>query len=108
MFARKFRLPAQIPLDNAHTYLLDIALVKIKENGLSYNRYGFVVSKKISKRAHVRNRVKRRFRVCIEKLHPLLRSGYDVLFVLKSSAVKEETQDICTKLHVQLGKYVVK
>ena len=52
-------------------------------------RFGFVISKKIAKRAHDRNRLKRRLReICRHDLLPRLRPGTvaDALFVTRTPA----------------------
>lgn len=53
------------------------------------SRFGFVISKKIAKRAHDRNRLKRRLReICRWQIIPFLRPGMaaDVLFVTRAPA----------------------
>ena len=92
MFAKKFRLPASITFSQSKTIHSFSFSVKIQQNTLAYNRYGFVVSKNISKRAHIRNRTKRRFRACIEQLHKNLIIGSDMLFILKSTAVHVKSE----------------
>ncbi len=106
MFAKKFRLPAAVTLSQAQVFASPLFLLKITKNHLMYNRYGFVVTKKISKRAHIRNRTKRRFRVCVEKVHPTLLQGQDMLFVLKQAAVTEKTNVLCEEINKHLQKFL--
>ncbi len=54
-----------------------------KRNGLSCNRVGITVSKKIGK-AVVRNRAKRRLREVFRTNLPLLKTGYDFVLVARS------------------------
>src|SRR5258706_7046228 len=96
MFARKYRLPAKIRLDNSKNVHSPFFIVKISKNTLVHNRYGFIISKKIDKRATVRNRVKRRIRACIEELHPKMVTGYDLLFIIKKEAIATDTKDYYT------------
>jgi len=52
-------------------------------------RFGFVISKKVAKRANVRNRIKRRLaEICRLDVLPRLRAGapVDALFVARSAA----------------------
>lgn len=70
--------------------------LKISPNGESVSRFGFVVSKKIDKRAVARNRIKRKFRNCIEKNLGKIASGYDFLFILKKNIQEESYCEIIT------------
>lgn len=52
-------------------------------------RIGFVISKKVARRAHERNQLKRRLReICRTRLLPALHpeSGFDAVFVARASA----------------------
>lgn len=52
---------------------------KFSHNGAEDTRIGFVVSKKISKKAVVRNKIKRRLRESAREIIPNLISGYDIV-----------------------------
>lgn len=56
--------------------------VRLAPNGLSYNRYGFVVAGRLGK-AVVRNKVRRRMREATRLLHPNLVPGYDVILIAR-------------------------
>jgi ribonuclease P protein component len=107
MFARKFRLPATVSLTHAQFISSQLFSLKIAKNNETHNRYGFVVTKKISKRAHIRNRTKRRFRSIMEKLHPVLSQGNDLLFILKAAAVGKETGELSQELQKVLNKLII-
>jgi ribonuclease P protein component len=63
-------------------------LLTFVENDLSYNRYGFVTSKKLGN-AVVRNRTKRRLREATYQLHPRLVQGYDIVVVARPAVVEQ-------------------
>ncbi len=51
------------------------------------SRFGITVSKKVSKLAVIRNRLKRQISAAIQTLLPQIREGYWVVVVVRSSAV---------------------
>jgi ribonuclease P protein component len=57
-------------------------ILKFRENGNEYSRFGFVVSKRVAKSAVVRNRTRRLARAIIEQSLGEIRKGYDMLFIL--------------------------
>src|SRR5258708_2252378 len=91
MFQKKFRLPASTRLSRPQTQYSPFFITKFSSNNLEQNRYGFIVSKKVDKRAVLRNRLKRRFRSQVEQLHTEIQQGYDFLFLLKKEAIEQST-----------------
>jgi ribonuclease P protein component len=57
-------------------------------NGLSHNRYGLVTSSRIGG-AVVRNRMRRLLREALRSLNPQLRSGFDVVFVVRQPLTQQ-------------------
>ncbi len=57
------------------------------KNGLSYNRFGFSVSKKVGNSV-VRHRVKRRFVEVYRRMQSYLPAGYDIVVIGKKAAFK--------------------
>jgi ribonuclease P protein component len=75
--------------------------LKVSENGLGLSRFGFIVSQKISKKAVLRNKIKRRLRELIGKRIKKLKKGIDYVFVALPSLEKKEfkdTEEILEKL----------
>lgn len=68
-------------------------LLKTLKNDLNASRFGFVVSKKISKKANVRNKIKRRLREIIRLEIKSLKPGTDNLFVALPGLEKKEKFD---------------
>jgi len=64
--------------------------LRCRPNNLSQSRWGFVVSKKVDKRAVMRNKIKRRLRAIVRQNLPRLRSGFDVM-VLTRAEIKALT-----------------
>ena len=65
------------------THYSGLAILKILANGLEYNRYGFVVGRRVGK-AVVRNRVRRLLRESARCLAS--RQGWDVVLIARRQA----------------------
>lgn len=52
--------------------------MKVVRNGLEESRFGFVVSNKVSKKAVVRNKIRRRLRASVGKRMKEIAPGHDV------------------------------
>ncbi len=74
-------------------------VLKTMRNDLGVNRFGFIVSQKVAKKANIRNKIKRRLREII-RLN-LLKSDSDNLFITLPGMEKNdfaETKRIAEKL----------
>lgn len=81
--------------------------LKALENGLSVNRFGFIVSSKISKRAVIRNKIKRRLREIIHKNIIDMKKGFDVVILVRPNIVdcdfgeiKEDVEKLLKKIKI--------
>ena len=109
MLKRKNRLPSSDLFKNVFLKGNKVGnrcfvLIYLK-NDLSYSRVGIIVSKKVSKLATVRNKIKRRIRNCIRELLPYLTNNWDLVIVAKKpildepfSALKEDLKVIFKKI----------
>jgi len=78
-----------------------LLFLKVSENGLEISRFGFIVSQKISKKAVLRNKIKRRLRELIKKRIKKLKKGTDYVFVVLPGLEKKglkDTEEILEKL----------
>jgi len=92
MFARKYRL-ITFPRDRKSTYIkTPYFTLRIGRNQFPYSRIGIVISKKVDKRATVRNQLKRSFRAVLEneRIHEL--GGLDLLFIFQPG-IKDHVPD---------------
>jgi len=103
MLAKQFRLSASTKFKAPNIAYNQFFLVKLQKNNLENSRFGFVISKKVDKRAVVRNLLKRKFRSIIEKNWKNL-SGWDVLFVFKKDALSVEKD----KMEEEVNKVFLK
>lgn len=104
MLKRVYRLSALTKLVPAKVFHTPLFVLHIAQNKLVYNRYGFVVSKKVDKQAVVRNRAKRKIRHCIEEIFEQVKTGYDMRFFIKRVMAKEKTNFICLAIKSLLSR----
>lgn len=69
-----------------------VCILDRKDDG--YTRFGFIISKKISKLATQRNRIKRAFRDAFRYNLNRIKGGYDVVILAKPSLEKMLVDDI--------------
>ena len=72
--------------------------LKIAKNNLNIPRFAFVISKKLDKRAVVRNGVKRKLSVCIEEIFDKIKSGNDFVFYPKPLIVATSHQELLNEI----------
>lgn len=104
MFAKRNRLPHFVILTPSRVIHHSLFLVKYRENTLSDNRFAVSVSKRIDKRAVVRNRLRRVLQHCLREMSFKENTHVDMLFVVKKSFFDTSTADICATLTSLLEK----
>lgn len=75
--------------------------LRVAENSLKINRFGFIVGQKVSKKATVRNKVKRRLRELVKDSLPRTKQGLDIVLITGRGIEKQglaETKDSFDKL----------
>lgn len=93
MFKRQNRLPRGIGFYNSF-FSTPFFVLKFKKNGLTVNRFGIVVSKKIDKRAVERNKIKRMFRKTLMDLNKEMASGHDILFIVGPGIINKTAEQV--------------
>jgi len=96
MLNKSFRLPAQTEFKHAQKLHTEFLFIKYQKNDLKVSRFGFVISKAISKSAVDRNRIKRRIRNVIERNIVKMPTGYDMLFIIKKFLNENEKAETDT------------
>lgn len=104
MLKRKYRLNQRIKAKAQRSFKTPFFVLRIAENDLGYNRFGFVVSKKVDKRAVIRNKVKRMLRGEIELKFEEIKKGFDILFMLNKEIVNATKDEIGEVLYNLLKK----
>ena len=111
MLAKQHRLVKQKDFEKvfkrARSYYTKRLGVKALLNQLPSNRFGIVISTKISKKATERNRLKRQIRQAARELNKELKLGFDIVIMAlpgfinqEYEIVKEELERIFAKLRI--------
>lgn len=105
MLPKHHRLPGNTRFHKAQVIKTPLFSLRVQSNSLESSRFGFVVSKKVDKRAVVRNRLKRVFRSCIEEKLSQIKPGNDMLFILSPTLLtisREEMKEELAKIFSSL------
>jgi len=81
-------------LAEGKSFKKDFLILKINENELNRDRFGFIVSQKVSKKAFIRNKIKRQLRAIIIKEIKKNKKGKDVLIIACPGLEKKNFQEI--------------
>jgi len=93
MLKRENRL-GEISLKKPRLISSKLFNIKFSKNGQEINRFAFVVSKRIDKRATVRNRIRRVTRSCVEEIFGDIKNGHDFIFYLKEESIGVPREEI--------------
>ena len=108
MLAKKYRLPIQSVLNKSgRTFRGRSFLIKAFSNQADFNRFGVVISKKVSKLAVKRNWIKR---IVLDTAKKFVitenNNKADVLIIISPTMIKMEKADIIKELEEALNKIV--
>lgn len=78
--------------------------LKYRSNGLSVTRFAVVAGVKVSKKAVVRNRLKRQTRAIVQEVLGKVAPGHDILLFMKPSAVDSSFKDLQKEVLLSLKK----
>jgi len=95
MFKKGLRLPKSIRFTKENQISSNFFLIKIAENKTESKRFGIVVSRRIDKRAVIRNKIKRQIRRCIKENEKYVPTGKDMLVIVKPKIKDRKTKEIC-------------
>ena len=81
----------------------DLLNLKYVKNNLDKSRFGFTIGLKISKKAVIRNKIKRQMTEIIRHNLPSIKKGFDIVIMPKPAIVDQNYQEI-KKILVSLLK----
>jgi len=96
--------------NKGNSWVSDLVVMKTLANGLTLSRYGFSVSRRVGKKAVVRNGVKRLLREIL-RLTPL-QPGWDIIFIARPRAasadyanLEKSVKGLLCRARVLAGEY---
>ncbi len=78
--------------------------VRVVPNQTERNRFGILISVKVSKKAVVRNKIKRQIREIIKEQMSKMRQGYDCAVICLPGIAEKDYEDIKKSLMGHFGK----
>lgn len=72
--------------------------IKVATNDLAYSRFGILISLKVSKKAVVRNKLRRQIRAIISQELPLMKPGKDVIIIVLPLILNKKFEEIKEEL----------
>ena len=78
--------------------------VKVRKNELNYNRFGILLSTKVSKLAVVRNLYKRRIKDILKRENLKVKSGYDCVIIVLPAIIGKSYQEIEAEIKTIFSK----
>jgi ribonuclease P protein component len=106
MLKRELRLPARIRLINPIVFSNSYFVLKVKKNSQEHSRFRVIVSKKIDKRAVVRNKIRRSFYEAFRELYPQLADTYDIIAIVKKPSEDLEVRLLLEDL-MRKGRLII-
>jgi ribonuclease P protein component len=91
----------------AKSFKHSLFIFKIIENDLGINRFGFVVSQKVSKNATVRNKVKRRLSEAVKNETQTTATGADMVFITLPRIATAQFSEIKRGVAETLSKFKI-
>jgi len=108
MLAKNSRLKKNKEFDlvfkEGKTVYSGILGIKIRENQLEFNRFGVLLSTKVSKLAVTRNLYKRRIKAILRQENLKIKTGYDGVVIVLPAIISKNYQEIETEIKTVFSK----
>lgn len=94
---------------NRGSFKTDLFILKVSKNNSSAIRFGFVVSQKVSKKATVRNKIKRRLSDAAASEMENLKNGVDLVLIALPGLDRKNFSEVKKAVHAAMvGAKVIK
>ena len=95
---------------NSKSLKSNLFIFKIAKNNLGLNRFGFVISQKVSKKATLRNKIKRRLTEAVKNELKKIKIGTDLVIIALPGIEKKELSEIGKAINSALveAKLIIK
>lgn len=104
MLKKAYRLPLGKQFAPSQTLSSPLFTLRYTHNNLSHSRFGFIISKRIEKRATKRNRIRRLLANSIETRIAEIVNGKDILFIVRKQIVDASLEEILESVVTTLKK----
>jgi ribonuclease P protein component len=102
---KKFqRLSKVINFKKAKTISSPFLTIKFFENGEDVTKFAFVISKKIDKRAVIRNKLKRILSKQVEEILEKIKTGQSIVIITKPGVLEKDSKELGLILKELLDK----
>jgi ribonuclease P protein component len=79
-------------------------ILKILSNSLKKNRFGFIISQKVAKKAVKRNKIRRNLAVVAKKITNKIKSGTDIVVIALCGIIEKKQDEIEAEIKKVLEK----
>ncbi|PKM91223.1 ribonuclease P protein component [Candidatus Falkowbacteria bacterium HGW-Falkowbacteria-1] len=108
MFNKKNRVTKTKEIENifknGKSFYNDILGFKVLKNEIKNNRFCIIISAKVSKKAVVRNKIKRQIRAIIIGEKNILRNDFDIVIIVNKNIVGRDFSEIKNSLNSAFKK----
>jgi ribonuclease P protein component len=84
----------EIIFKKSKSFKNNLFIFRVMENNLGFSRFGFVTSLKVSKKATVRNKIRRRIAEIIKAQEKNIKTGIDLVIIALPEIEKKEFSEI--------------
>lgn len=94
MLKKDYRLKVLKKNNGAKTISTFFFTLRFWENGESLSKFAFIISKKIDKKAVIRNKIKRSLARVLEEILTEIKPGYNFVFIVKKEILEKSQEEI--------------